>query len=103
MNLHETVTDRPVELTKDIAVLARDILGSTAEVIWSGSWPQRKARQYSDLDIAVSVGTEIPQAQMARLRDAIEDLPTLYEVDLVDLHAVGRALRDEVLKHGVRL
>jgi hypothetical protein len=40
---------------------------------------------------------------MARLRDAIDDLPTLLEVDLVDLHVVGRALRDEILEHGVKL
>jgi predicted nucleotidyltransferase len=103
MNLHDTITDRPAQLAKEIAVLARDILGPAVEVMWFGSWPQRKARQYSDLDIAVSVGAAISPAQMARLRDAIEDLPTLFEVDLVDLHVVGRALRDEILKHGVRL
>lgn len=103
MNLYETVADRPAQLAKEIAVLARDILGSAVEVIWFGSWPQRKARHYSDLDIAVSAGAAISPAQMARLRDAIEDLPTLFEVDLVDLHAVGRALRDEIVKHGVRL
>jgi hypothetical protein len=43
VNLHETITDRPAQLTKEIAALARDILGSEVEVIWFGSWPQRKA------------------------------------------------------------
>ena len=46
-----------------------------AEVIWFGSWPQRKARHHSDLDIAVSVGAAVSLAQMSRLRDAIRTCP----------------------------
>lgn len=40
---------------------------------------------------------------MALLHDAVDDIATLYQIDLVDLSAVGPGLREEVLKYGERL
>ena len=95
--------DKQTQLAQEIAALTRAILGFTVRVIWFGSWPQGTARARSDLDIAVSAGDSIPLAAMARLRDAIENLPTLCEIDLVDLQSVGLSLKDEILRHWVEL
>ncbi|MEW6544682.1 MAG: nucleotidyltransferase domain-containing protein [Nitrospirota bacterium] len=97
------VASRATEVAQEVARLARKILGHEAAVLWFGSWPGGRAQPHSDLDIAVSTGRLIPPDQLAVLREAVEELPTLYEVDLVDLSAVGARLKEEVLRHGVRL
>lgn len=94
---------RPAEIARDVARLARSLLGKDAEVIWFGSWPQGKARPRSDIDVAISIGDPISPERMSILQEAVDDLPTLYEIDIVDLNATGAKLREEILKHGERL
>ena len=94
---------RPLEIAREVARLARSLLGESTEVIWFGSWPRRKALAHSDIDLAISIGTPIPLERMALLHDAVDDISTLYEIDLVDLGSAGPALREEVLKYGESL
>ena len=94
---------RAREIAREVAKLARSLLGESTQVIWFGSWPQQKALAHSDIDVAVSIGTPIPLERMALLHDAVDDIATLYELDLVDLSSAGPVLREEVLKHGERL
>ena len=94
---------RPGEIAREAAKLARSILGESTEVIWFGSWPRGRARAHSDIDLAVSTGTPVPPAQMALLHEAVEELPTLYDIDIVDLSSAGDALRHEIVEHGQRL
>lgn len=91
---------RPRKIALEVARLARSVLGDDTKVIWFGSWPQRKALAHSDIDIAVSTGAPIPLERLALLHDAVEDIATLFEIDLVDLNSAGPALRAEILKHG---
>jgi len=95
--------NRAHEIAGDVARLARALLGKDTEVIWFGSWPQGKARPRSDIDVAVSTGSAISADRMAALRQAVDELPTLYGIDVVDLSATGPILREEILKHGQRL
>ncbi len=94
---------RVQEVAREVARCAREILGSDVEVIWFGSWPEGHARAHSDLDIAICAGMAIPPDKFARFRDAVDEIPTLYEVDLVDFEVVGPLLRQEILRSGVRL
>jgi predicted nucleotidyltransferase len=94
---------RPVEVVREVARLARSVLGEGVEVIWFGSWPQGKALPHSDIDVAISTGEPIAPERMGRLQEAVDELPTLFEIDIIDLNATGPALREEILKHGERL
>jgi predicted nucleotidyltransferase len=94
---------RPGAIAREVARLARSILGEDTEVIWFGSWPRGQARPHSDIDVAISTRQSIPPERMALLREAVNGLPTLYQIDIIDLSATGPALREEVLKHGERL
>lgn len=85
----------------EVARLARSLLGEATQVIWFGSWPQGRA--LSDIDMAVSTGAPIPLERLALLHDAVDEIATLYEIDLLDLNATGPRLRAEILKHGERL
>lgn len=94
---------RSREIANRVAELAREILGESVEVLWFGSWPRGEAQARSDIDIALHLEQPIPLDRMAALRDAVEKLPTLYEIDLIDLSSVGDALRQEIVRSGVRL
>jgi predicted nucleotidyltransferase len=94
---------RPTEVAQEVARLAREILGYELEIIWYGSWPGGRARPHSDIDLAVGAAAPIPLERMAALREVVDNVPTLYEIDLVDLASVGQSLRTEILLHGVRL
>ncbi len=91
---------RVEELARQVAVLARRELGPQTRVWWFGSWPEGRARSRSDLDIAVLPDETAGPEGMARFRQAVEDLPTLYRIDLVDLREVGEAFRQRILKRG---
>jgi len=100
--LHPDVA-RPIEIAREVARLARSILGKDVEVIWFGSWPRGQARPHSDIDVAISTGEPIPLERMALLHEAVDELSTLYDIDIMDLSATGPALREEICKHGERL
>jgi predicted nucleotidyltransferase len=99
----ESEIARPLEIAREVARIARSLFGDGTEVIWFGSWPQRRALPHSDIDLAISTGAPVPPERMSLLHDAVDDISTLYEIDVVDLHSVGPALREEVLKYGERL
>lgn len=97
------VAQRPAEVAREVAELARKILGVRLEVIWFGSWPQGKAQPHSDIDLAVRADGAIALERLAMLRDAVDSLPTLYDVELVDLAAVGPSMQKAILGQGVKL
>ena len=94
---------RAAEIAAQVAALARAALGDRVRVLWFGSWPQRRAVSGSDIDIALETGAPIPVAVFAELRAAVDDLPTLHSVDLVDLRLADERLRGEILAHCVPL
>lgn len=96
-------TKRPAEVAREAARLARKVLGESIEVIWFGSWPQGKAQPHSDIDLAVRADGVIAPERLAMLRDAVDNLQTLYDVELVDLATVGPSMRKAILGQGVKL
>ncbi len=94
---------RPGEIASKVARLAKAALGPDTEVIWFGSWARGRGRLGSDIDIAPRRTGPFAPEQIAALRNAVDDLPTLYSVDLLDLASIGPALKQEILRHGVRL
>lgn len=95
--------EQPRRVAEQVASLAREILAPDTPVYWFGSWAEGRAVERSDIDIGIAPARPIPPEQMARLREAVECLPTLYTVDLVDLSAGGVALRDRAMARGIRL
>lgn len=94
---------RVQEVAREVARLARENLGSDVDVIWFGSWRRGQARPRSDIDIAVRASAPVRPEMFGRFREAVEELPTLYQIDLVDLNVAGSLLRGEIVRTGVRL
>ena len=104
MGVTEPLIPEHVEkVARMVAEAVRAVLGPEARIIWYGSWVRGQAAARSDLDIAYEAAGPVSIADRIRLSEEVGDLPTLYDVDLVDLHRAGAALRDEILRHGVPL
>ena len=101
--LEQSIMARPREIVEQVAQLARKILGPNIEVLWFGSWVKGTAQAHADIDIAVAASGAIPLQEMAALRDAVETLTTLHEIDLIDLCTVSQTFRQEILGHGIRV
>ena len=65
-----------------------------------GSWAQGRSLSVSDLDIALDTGRPIEPAIIQKVSDALDELPTLRKVDIVDLQAVDQEFRKRVLQQG---
>ncbi|MGH7164727.1 MAG: nucleotidyltransferase domain-containing protein [Nitrospiraceae bacterium] len=95
--------NRVHEVAREVARMAKDMLGKDVDVYWFGSWPQGRAQDHSDIDLAISAPGPIVPERMALLREAVEERPTLYQVDLVDIASAGPLLKKEILEYGVKL
>lgn len=85
--------------------LARKIVKEylpTSKIYLFGSFARGEARASSDIDIAVDLGTEQPTRPLYLLREALEEAPLPYRVDLVDMREVGENLKKRILAEGIR-
>ena len=65
------------------------------KIILFGSRAKGTARERSDIDIAVS---GVASSDIFELEEALEDIPTLYTIDLVDLDTCKNQLLLEDIK-----
>ena len=96
-------TIRTKEIAKEAVRLIRTHLDPNVTIYWFGSWPKGEARPGSDIDLALVAAGPIPLDKLSSIRNDLDNIPTLYQIDVVDLHTVGPALKQEILTHGVRL
>lgn len=88
---------RAEEVIQEVVRLCRKY--QAAEVILFGSRAKGTAQLKSDIDIAVSGVTEFED-----LKAEIEDLPTLYSVDLVDLDSCrNHLLLEDIQLYGQKI
>ncbi len=64
-----------------------------------GSQANRAELIRSDIDVGILADDEIPAVNMIRIGNAIEDLPMLYKIDLVDFTQVSEKFRSIALKN----
>ena len=81
------------EVICEVSKLCRDFQAD--EVILYGSRAKGTARERSDIDIAVS---GVASSDIFELEEALEDIPTLYTIDLVDLDTCKNQLLLEDIK-----
>ena len=101
-----TMQDIPArvnELAAQVAYKIHQELGEDTSVIWFGSWIRGDASLHSDIDLAVLSPNPIEPVKLAGLRQWIDDLPTLFSIDLVNLDDAAPQLVNEILNLGVRL
>lgn len=67
-------------------------------VVLFGSRAQGKAKSRSDFDLGVVGDTPLPLADFVAIEDMLDELPTLYRIDWVDLARVSERFRSQALQ-----
>lgn len=83
--------------------LLRHYLPAGYSAVLFGSRATGRARPRSDWDIGVLGPEPVPTQVMGNLREALEALPTLHTIDLVDLTTTPDYFRKMALKKVVQL
>jgi predicted nucleotidyltransferase len=84
------------ELLRDVFHNSRDRLAGHRVVLF-GSRARGDAKPGSDFDVGVIGKTPLPLTDFYALEDQIEDLPTLYRIDWVDLARADDKFRQSAL------
>ena len=100
---HSQPPSRVKTLVNQVAGEIRSELGDNITVIWFGSWVRGNASPHSDIDLAISSPSLIHPEKIAMLRDWIDDLPTLFSIDLIDLNEASPIIVDEIKRYGITL
>lgn len=69
--------------------------GLNARFFLFGSRVRGDFHERSDFDLAVDAGSPLSPKTMASLREELDELPTLFRIDLVDASAVSASFRAE--------
>ncbi len=77
---------------------ARELLAGH-KVFLYGSRAQGTARPRSDFDIGLWGKEPLPLVAFYKLEDMLENLPTLYTIDLVDLNRTSEKFQEHALQH----
>ncbi|MBI3114826.1 MAG: nucleotidyltransferase domain-containing protein [Candidatus Harrisonbacteria bacterium] len=63
------------------------------KVYFFGSRVTGNSSERSDIDVGIEGAATVPPVMMAKIRDEITELPTLYNIDVVDMRAASPAFR----------
>jgi type I restriction enzyme S subunit len=83
----------PADHRRLVLTILRAHLPDGAEAWVFGSRATGRARQYSDLDLAIDAGRPLTLDELARLSEAFRDSDLPYRVDLVDWQSVDDDFR----------
>ncbi|MDI6802655.1 MAG: nucleotidyltransferase domain-containing protein [Bacteroidota bacterium] len=94
-------TLREIEITNMIKSVCRQNrhLLINNRVILFGSRASGQNKKHSDFDIGILGEKSLSIADFYKLKDALDELPTLYTIDLVDFNKVSKSFRNEALKN----
>ena len=83
------------KLKKEILeIIGRHLDLNACQIFFFGSRVLGKGDERSDIDIGIEGTKEIPYEIMAHIRDDIENLPTLYKIEIVDFKKVSNDFRE---------
>ena len=96
----KTGIDREAEILQMLKDLFANRKADLAKhrVLLFGSRAQGRARHRSDFDLAVDGAESLPLESFFAIAEDLENLPTLYRFDWVDLTKVNNRFREEALK-----
>lgn len=103
VELKMNIPDRIQFIVNRIAKQCQRQFGNKVTLIWFGSWVKGSARLQSDIDLAIEYQTDVTQADILAFYEWLEAFPTLYHIDLVELHCADAGLKAEIMRYGKKL
>ena len=98
----QTVTEKEIKHILEMIITAmRKHVPKEYSILLFGSWAQSVATPTSDIDIAIYGPERIDSVIMARIREDIEDIPTLRKIDIVDVNASDKNFRERIVNKAV--
>lgn len=93
-----------VSSEKDLKQAVLDIIAKHLDrrayrVFLFGSRASEKGGDRSDFDIGIEGPAPVPDRAWSEIKEEVEELPTLYTVDLVDFRRVSEDFRNIALEH----
>ena len=85
------------EIRKVCARMEADLRGY--RVVLFGSRVSGGATDRSDFDIGILGEAPLPLSTFYKMEELIEEIPTLYRIDWVDLNRVSPGFLNEAMKH----
>lgn len=87
------------DIIKEVASIISKHLASNYKILLFGSWAKGDALETSDIDIAILGEKKVPWDLMVKIRQEIDNLPTLRKIDVVDLNSVEDRFKNSVLQY----
>ena len=81
------------EISNEVLHIIREYLGAEYRVFLFGSRAIGTARAHSDYDFGVEGPAPIDWSILGEIQEAVEDIPTLYKIDVVDFAAVSPSFK----------
>lgn len=102
MPVIQTVKEKDIKDILDMITAAiRKHVPKEYRILLFGSWVRSGATPTSDIDIAIHGPAKVDSLVMARIRQDIEELPTLRKFDIVDVHSADKEFRKTILKEAM--
>jgi len=90
----------PVVLKREIlAIISRHLDIKKYRVFVFGSRVNGGGNERSDIDIGIEGEMSIPNSALGNIKEDVENLDTLYTIDVVDFAAVSDRFKAVALKH----
>jgi predicted nucleotidyltransferase len=87
------------KLKKEIlAIISRYLDLKSHRVFFFGSRVQGRGNERSDIDIGIEGAAEIPSEIMFKIKEEIDNLPTLYKIEIVDFKKISDDFREVALQ-----
>ena len=98
------VRDEVAQVCRAAAEIVHRTLADRAyRVLLFGSWASGGAGERSDIDIGIAGPAPVDSAALCEIREAVENLPTVYTVDVVDLQRVDPDFRSVVMAGAIEV
>jgi predicted nucleotidyltransferase len=101
--MKEMIPERVNTIVKAISTEFNHRFQGKANLIWFGSWIKGNAYPQSDIDLAIEYNEELNSQELTHFRNWLDDFPTLYRIDLVDMKSASDLLKQEIKRYGQRL
>lgn len=73
-----------------------------AKIILYGSRARGDFTDRSDIDIALQADQQLSRADIAEIKDMLENSSIPYHFDIVDLETIPKNLKEIILKEGIK-
>lgn len=97
------MSQESLEKSKQKIIAIISALIPDAKIYLYGSRARATAQEWSDIDIALDAGRELPQLDVGEIRDIMIELNIPYKVDIVDLNSsvLSESLKNAILRDKV--